>query len=665
MIASLYFLLIPLLGSIWIAQWTYMPLTLNVVWGGILFLIGWRHRQKHFTAVHKIILICFVLFSLILIYLNFKSFLGVDAGVALLTTCLFAKSLESKNTRDFLIIFNFGLFVSASLFLHSQSFLMLCMVLICLVFCFIGLYRIQTKNFKSEKTDQISLQHDIRHVLKLLMVAIPFFITLFIFFPRLPPLWHVPISANHAITGMSDQMSPGDIAQLSQSSALAFRVTGDLSQLPQPDHMYWRAMILDNYDGRVWTRSSHNQRPVDYHVPEIAGVKYQYLPATKDQPWIMSLESSISDDTAYQTYIDGSIKRKHLVQNNQPVTLYWLRSQKSIVDTNKQDLQQSLQINTGQEPKTQALAQQILKQSDADPARYVKNILDWYRQQDFIYTLSPEQLNGNRTDQFLFQTRNGFCEHYASSFVLLMRYAGIPARVVIGYQGGQLAPDAQSLEVRQLDAHAWAEVLIDDSWHRIDPTAAIAPARLEHGMQYYLQEDRRIWGSEQHLFWKQQNFHLIQSFRVWSDYLQYQWQSKVIGYNVDQQKSFFSKLGIRSVYSAIVIMLLSICGLVIVYGIYVAYKRRGQSSFIEYQISRFQRKMSPSMKKQKSETFKVWMLRLSAHANNKQPFTDVTKLYEKIHFLEQYSEKDFIKFKQLLKDCSFELNSVENTCHHK
>ena len=108
-----------------------------------------------------------------------------------------------------------------------------------------------------------------------------------------------------------------------------------------------------------------------------------------------------------------------------------------------------------------------------------------------------------------------------------MRYAGIPARVVIGYQGGQLAPDAQSLEVRQLDAHAWAEVLIDDSWHRIDPTAAIAPARLEHGMQYYLQEDRRIWGSEQHLFWKQQNFHLIQSFRVWSDYLQYQWQSKV------------------------------------------------------------------------------------------------------------------------------------------
>lgn len=665
MIASLYFLLIPLLGCIWIAQWTYMPLTLIVVWGGILLIIGWRYRQKHFTTVHKIILICFVIFSLILIYLNFKSFLGVDAGVALLTTCLFAKSLESKNTRDFLIIFNFGLFVSASLFLHSQSFLMLCMVFICLVFCFIGLYRIQTRNFKSEKTDQISLQYDIRHVLKILMVAIPFFIILFIFFPRLPPLWHVPISANHAITGMSDQMSPGDIAQLSQSSALAFRVTGDLSQLPQPHHMYWRAMILDNYDGRVWTRSSYNQRPIDYHVPEMAGVKYQYLPVSKDQPWIMSLESSILNDTAYQTYIDGSIKRKHLVQNNQPITFYWLRSQKNILDNNKQDLQQSLQINAAQEPKTQALAQQILKQSDADPARYVKNVLDWYRQHGFIYTLSPEQLNGNRTDQFLFQTRNGFCEHYASSFVLLMRYAGIPARVVIGYQGGQLAPDAQSLEVRQLDAHAWAEVFIDDSWHRIDPTAAIAPSRLEHGMQYYLQEDRKIWGNEQHLFWKQQHFHLIQRFRVWSDYLQYQWQSKVVGYNVDQQKSFFSSLGIRSVYLAIVMMFLSICGVVIIYGIYVVYKRRRQSSFIEYQISHFQRKMSPSMKKQKSETFKVWMLRLSADANNKQPFTDVIKLYEKIHFLEQYSDKDFIKFKQLLKDCSFELNSVENTCHHK
>lgn len=665
MIASLYFILIPLLSFIWMAQWMYIPFSLIGVWGGILFTIAWRYRQKHFKSVSKIVLVGCVLLSLGFIYLNFKSFLGIDAGVALLTTCLFAKCLESKNIRDFLIIFNFGLFVSASLFLHNQSFLMLCMVFLCLVFCFIGLYRIQTRRFQSENSDLISFRYDIRHVLRFLTIAIPFFIILFIFFPRLPPLWHVPISTNHAITGMSDQMSPGDIAELSQSSALAFRVTGDLSQLPQLYHMYWRAMILDHYDGRVWTRNPHNQRPVYYDLSNRSGVKYQYLPANFDQPWIMSLELSFSDDIAYQTYADGSIKRKRMIQSNQPITLYWLKSQKGIEDTNKQDLQQSLQINILQEPKTQALAQQIWKQSDEDPSQYVKNILEWYKQQGFIYTLSPEKLNGNRTDQFLFQTRNGFCEHYASSFVLLMRYADIPARVVIGYHGGQLAPDAQSLEVRELDAHAWAEVFIHGVWQRVDPTATIAPTRLERGMQQYLQQDQHIWGNEKYLYWKQRNFHLTQRFRIWSDYLQYQWQSKVVGYNVDQQKSFFSKLGIQSIYTAIMVMLLGICAVIIVYYLYVMFKKRQRSSFIEYEINRFQKKMPPHMRKAKSETFKAWMLRLSIHVNNQQPFSDVVKLYEKIHFQEQHSHKDFIKFKQLLKDCSFELKNVENTCHNK
>ncbi|MBK0062370.1 MULTISPECIES: transglutaminaseTgpA domain-containing protein [unclassified Acinetobacter] len=663
MTSILYFCLIPLLAFIFIAQLVYMPITLLGVWAIMLVTMIWRYSQGKIAPVSKWLLIAFVLSCLAAIYTKFKSFWGVEAGVAVLSTCLFAKCLESKNIRDLLIVFNFGLFVSASLFLHSQSFVMTLTVLFCLIFCFIGLYRIQITKFLSQPNKKVSITRDLKHVAGFLSIALPFFIILFIFFPRLPPLWRVPIASNQGVTGMSDRMSPGDIAQLSQSSALAFRVTGDLRQLPQRQNMYWRAMVLDDYDGAVWTNNAINQTPVNYDVNRLKVLNYQYLSADPQQTWIMSLEHSVPTESSYQIYADGSIKPRRMVQRNQPILLSWVDSPYLEYQYNQQQIKQAQRMNFQPQPKTQKLAQRLWQQSNEQPELYIRNILHWFQQQGFIYTLSPEVLNGNRTDQFLFETKKGFCEHYASSFVLLMRYAGIPARVVIGYQGGQLAPDAKSWEVRQLDAHAWSEVYINGHWQRIDPTAVVAPMRVDAGMQQYLQQDDHIWGEQAGTFWKQQNFNLIKNMRVWSDYLGYQWQSKVVGYDVDRQKNLLSKLGFYSIYSYTLLMVFTIIFLIIVYTLWLWFKNRKEISSIERQIKHFQKKLPHNLKRQTSETFKCWMLRLAQHAQQRELFNDLIQIHEKIMFSGQVSDKDHIKFNQLLKVCASKIKYVEKTCH--
>jgi hypothetical protein len=203
----------------------------------------WRYSKQKISPFPRLFLVFFSLLSLGLIYLNYQTLLGVEAGVAFLSTCLFAKSLEAKNTRDLLIVFNFALFVSASLLLHSQAFWMAVLVFSAFVMCLMGLYRIQTGLFNQHQLLSNQLKNDVKQILKFVGIATPFFIILFIFFPRLPPLWAIPIQKNQATTGISDRMSPGDIAQLSQSSALAFRVVADMRQLPNRQELYWRALV--------------------------------------------------------------------------------------------------------------------------------------------------------------------------------------------------------------------------------------------------------------------------------------------------------------------------------------------------------------------------------------------------------------------------------------
>ncbi|WP_180013230.1 DUF3488 and transglutaminase-like domain-containing protein [Acinetobacter sp. YH16031] len=647
------------LGLIILAQVAFIPVLLSIIFVISLLCIWiFLKRRKPFPKIGTFLLTALALGG---IYLSHQSFIGVEAGVAVLSTFLFAKSLETKNRRDLIILFNFALFVAASSFLYSQSFGMAIVIILCLLSSLIGLYRIQTSEFQqSQQSPRIALQQDAKYVGRFVLYALPFFILLFIFFPRLPPLWHIPIPENKGITGIGDSMSPGDIAELSQSNALAFRIIGDVSKLPPRSELYWRALVLDEYDGQRWTSSFINQQPLIRQPGEVvpvssSGWNYQYLAADPSVFWVMGLEKSMPLERRYYNRQDWSIVPRRLTQRVEPIHLQWLGSQNTESILPEQFVQRlNTQTQSHLDSQAQQLAQRLYLQSGEDPRRYIRTVLNWYQQNHFVYTLKPGVLGKNRIDEFLFKSRQGFCEHYASSFVMLMRYVGIPARVVTGYQGGQLAPDGKSWEVRQLDAHAWTEVWIDQRWQRFDPTAMVAPQRIDDGMQNLITQDERVWASNSG--WTSHRNVWLTKLRVWSDYASYQWQSKVVGYNAESQQGWLAKLGLSSVYSSVIILISGIGILILLYILKIYLKNRQLKSPFEYSIQQFNQSLKKDLRKQPAETFHQWMLRLSQQVQDKDQtvFFEAIRLFEKsIYSGREFSEQDLKKFKDLLKTCAY------------
>ncbi|GEK45624.1 transglutaminase family protein [Acinetobacter johnsonii] len=649
------------LSLIWITQLSFSPVLLSVIFAICIGCL-WYFMKSTGNHFPKWAIYILTLAALAVTFWSYQSFLGVEAGVAVLSIFLFAKALETKTQRDVIILFNFTLFVAASMFLHSQSFMTAVMVLLCLLSCLLGLYRVQTHAFASENSNRMALRQDAKHVIKFVGLALPFFVLLFIFFPRLPPLWHIPIADNKAVTGMSDSMSPGDIAQLSQSSNLAFRIIGDVSQLPKRSELYWRAMVLDQYDGQKWTGSLINQQSIaNETLGQISASKkwnYQYLPADAAIPWIMGLEYSQPLERRYQLRQDWSIQAYRQVQRVEPISLQWMGNVQ-LTQTKLSNVQRSINLKAPEQIdlKAQQFAQQLFKQSNDNPNRYIQNVLQWYRNNGFSYTLQPGLLGQHRIDEFLFQSKQGFCEHYASSFAMLMRYVGIPARIVVGYQGGQPSPDAKSWEVRQLDAHAWTEVFVDGRWNRYDPTAMIAPQRIEQGMQDLMSQDTSVWGDSSR--WHVQRYSVLNKMRIWSDYASYQWQSKVVGYNAETQRGWLQKLGLQSSYSLVLLIMISIGGLVLLYWGVIFWHKRAQTSEYDIVVQSFSRSLIAEQRKQDAETVNKWLLRLAQDVKPEQQvlFHQAADYYQQMRYSNTLNSKNIQQFKRMLKTCASALKN--------
>ena len=642
----------------------FSPVALSVIFA-IMLLLLYRHYKNKTVHISKVWTYGLTCCALISIYLSYKSLIGIEAGVALLCTFLFAKALESHTQRDLIILFNFALFVSASSFLYSQSMWMTVLVILCLISCLIGLYRIQKSAFADYTSRHSSSQdakHDLKNVGKFIAYALPFFLLLFLFFPRLPPLWHVPIPDAKGVTGISDTMSPGDIAELSQSSALAFRIVGNMQQLPPRSKLYWRAMVLDQYDGRTWTSNFSNQQPVQAAQlqPEQVDFQYQYIAADPRAQWIMALEKSVPNQHGYVLRRDWSMVPQRQNGRIQPIALQWVGESARIQGDDAQNERYrrfsqrlNVQVQTQSDPKAQQFALQLFAQSQQQPERYVQNVLQWYRNNGFSYTLKPGMLGQNRVDEFLFQSKQGFCEHYASSFALLMRYVGIPARVVVGYQGGELALDGQSWEVRQQDAHAWTEVLLNQQWVRIDPTAIIAPQRIDDGMQNLMADDRAVLGADTQM-WQYQHSNFIRSLRVWSDYASYQWQSKVVGYDAESQRRWFGRLGLYSNYALVAVLVSSTLIVLAGYFGWIFWKKRQQGSRVHRALDKFSKRLPAQLQKQDAETVSVWMQRLAAQVdeNEQEAFKRLGACYQQYTYAPEHDPVSEQVFFELLKTCA-------------
>ena len=349
-----------------------------------------------------------------------------------------------------------------------------------------------------------------------------------------------------ATTGISDEMSPGSINRLVGSGEVAFRVkfNGDP---PSHSDLYWRGLVLSNYDGRTWRLDDAPADTEPLLVPsgdEKSRYRYIVMLEPHNQRWLYSLETMVE----YEGQLAVTREMQVLTRNNViDVISYNMRSDIEAENRGlfEPERRKNLALPDGLNSESVDFARGLFKDSNRDDRRYINNVLQHFSEMDYKYTLSPPLLGENAMDEFLFSTRRGFCEHFASAFVYLMRAAGIPSRVVIGYQGGTMHPFDDYMIVRQSDAHAWAEVWLDDEgWVRVDPTAAVSPTRIEEGIEHAgLERDLlpSILISDNAI---------IQRARFMWDSFHNSWNQWVVGYNRKRQQELLEMFGINNASSS-------------------------------------------------------------------------------------------------------------------
>ncbi|HHC72035.1 MAG TPA: DUF3488 domain-containing protein [Thiotrichales bacterium] len=453
-----------------------LPPWVMLICGGLL---AWRYRitLRGDPMPGFLVRLLLVVLFLTLLLSEYGRIFGREPGIALLALMLSTKLLEVKRARDALLVIFLDFFLVATAFLDAQEpwmALYLFGTLIMLLATWIALVRLAPLPWRSR----------LRLSGTLLLQAAPLAILLFLLFPRVPgPLWNLPSDARGGGSGLSDEMRPGSIGELILSEEVAFRVRF-ANDIPPPEDRYWRGPVLERIDpGGVWRANEPLPRYARLMAPAGARIDYTVTLEPHGERWIFALELP---DAAPPR---ASLTQDHQLLATEPVVerqVWELTSYTRHVATNGLhpfERRANLQLPAGENPRTLALGREWAKRFRS-PEAVVEEALEMFRRQPFWYTLRPPRMEGDAIDRFLFDNRRGFCEHYAGAFVLLMRAAGIPARVVTGYQGGEHNPVSDYWIVRQSDAHAWAEVWLPTrGWRRIDPTAAISPARVDRGLE--------------------------------------------------------------------------------------------------------------------------------------------------------------------------------------
>lgn len=494
--------------------------------------------------------------------------LGPEGGVSFLIVCALLKLLESSTPRDAFVSAVLDFFVLATAFLFSQALLLTLYVGMASIVVVAALLSLQQR-------PGVGLRRTLRRATALVVQAVPLMLVLFVFFPRLPPLWTLNLTQGSGHTGMSDSMSPGDISSLSESAATAFRV--EFQGPPPPaDTLYWRGLVFSHFDGKRWSQPDPISEPVPtrgQQVPRwVSGLgggrplSYRVILEATDQPWLFALNVPRPVTAKVGLTRDARLVYSEPVRSTLSYEVQsWPGAR---VDADELPLwlrKLNLQLPAGGNPEARRMAQGWRLSAGSDE-RYVRSILDWFRQEHFYYTLEAPPLGEDRIDDFLFRTRRGFCEHYASSFVFLMRAAGIPARVVAGYQGGEAGTLGDYWLVRQLDAHAWAEVWLPGrGWVREDPTAAVAPVRIQKGADQVAAQ-RSYWGEGAAGALRHGNFRLLKGLRQFADYLNYRWHRDVLGYDSQSQEGLMQRLlgdtGLLRRLAVMVAVLAALAGLI-------------------------------------------------------------------------------------------------------
>ncbi len=471
------------------------------------------------------------------VLLHYQTVNGVEAGSALLVVMASMKLTETRTRRDHVVLLFIGYFLVTAQFLYSQSIPLALLAIPTLIVLTGALLQV------CHDGDLIPLPEMLRITGGLLGYALPVMLVLFVLFPRVPgPFWAIQGPKSSAVTGLSDKMSPGSISNLIESDTVAFRIRFE-DEVPPQHELYWRGPVLTNFDGRTWTpmSSAIAPGPAPHDPRRGRQVHYEVTLEPHNKRWMFALDTV---DPHSASRADAIVTQDYQVQsshNLKEITRYYLSAfmgepQRHITP---QIRAATLNMPAQSNPRTRALVSTWRAQGLSD--REVASAgLRMFREQAYFYTLRPPQLTSSqRIDEFLFESRRGFCEHFAAAFTVMMRMADIPARVVTGYQGGELNSSpilGGHVTVRQSDAHAWVEIWLEDNgWTRLDPTGFIPPERVEAEIADL--RDDRVFGRG--------SGSLIGQVRLSFDALDNAWTEWVLGYGPKKQAGLMRSLGIK------------------------------------------------------------------------------------------------------------------------
>jgi len=467
------------------------------------------------------------------VVVSYGPHLGRDASVALLAVMLALKVLELKTLRDAMVAVCLGFFLIVTNFLYSQSIATALYMLAAMAWFTVILIALE------DRVRSLTIQQKLGGAATLMLQGAPLMLVLFLLFPRVQgPIFGLPQATSAGVTGLSDSMSPGSLSQLGLSDEVAFRVQFH-ARSPAPQGLYWRGPVLWDFDGRTWTAASVASIGLSDVLHETAGAPVSYTVTLEPHyaRWVFALE--VPDAAPAGTVLTGDYQLLSLrpIRNRLRYDAASHLGYRYGGDERPELLRRALRLPSGYNPRSVQLAREIRERSGAD-ADVVANVLQLFRSQPFFYTLVPPELGRDSMDEFLFSTRRGFCEHYASAFVFLMRAAGVPARVVTGYQGGEINPLGNYMIVRQSEAHAWAEVWLNgQGWIRVDPTAAVSPARIQVGIA------AAVSAADPLPISVRGSFQLLNRLHFAWDAVANSWNQWVLGYTPERQTRLLTDAG--------------------------------------------------------------------------------------------------------------------------
>ncbi len=509
----------------------HLPLWISALCAALL---SWRAYLAHSgnPLPKRWLLLAITFASVGGILIEFHTLFGREVGVTLLILLTALKFMELRSPRDATVLVYLACFIIITNFFYSQSIptaLYMLATLLAIVATWVHLHG-----------QRVPLKPRVRIAATLLLQAIPLTLVLFILFPRVQgPLWGLPQDA-FASSGLDDKMAPGSMSRLILSDEVAFRVNY-AGKPPRREQMYWRGPVLWNFDGRTWTPGRTASGIAPQFTETGQPIDYSVTIEPHNRTWLFMLEMPDRISVPASLTYDFQVVQKEPVKAR---LRYEARSNLSYhanLREAERQIQRALQLPPSLNPQALQLAAEW-RANEANDAAVIRAALAYFNRQNFQYTLEPPPLGLHSVDDFLFTTRQGFCEHYASSFVFLMRAAHIPARVVTGYLGGEYNAIGNYYIVRQSDAHAWAEVwLSGQGWVRIDPTAAIAPARIERGLSAAVTNNAAL------PFMARNPPQWLRDLRLNWDTLANRWNQWVLGYNSELQFAFLTRLGMESI----------------------------------------------------------------------------------------------------------------------